>query len=164
MASLELHGTGTPLGDPIEMGAAAAVLALASSPRPLLASAAKSKIGHTEAAAGVMGLIHAVGGLGAGRAPALMHLSRVNPFLEPLLAAESGDSAGATAGRRWALPRQALGVPPAPSEASVTGVSSFAFQVGSAHHSHSHSLHACMAASLASREHQGSFAAVLLSG
>ena len=49
---LELHGTGTPLGDPIELGAAAAVLAGSSRSSPLGLSAAKSYLGHTEPAAG----------------------------------------------------------------------------------------------------------------
>ena len=69
VVSLQLHGTGTPLGDPIEAGAALAVLrpkAVASSSQPLDAgmpalvlSAVKSWMGHSEAAAGVMGLLHA---------------------------------------------------------------------------------------------------------
>ena len=60
VSHLQLHGTGTPLGDPIEMGAAAAVLVDGSQRvLPLAASTAKSWIGHTEAAAGVMGLTHA---------------------------------------------------------------------------------------------------------
>ena len=60
-----MHGTGTPLGDPIEVGAAATVLGdgtLTSSLQraaPLAVSTAKAWIGHTEAAAGVTGLTHA---------------------------------------------------------------------------------------------------------
>ena len=59
LSHLQLHGTGTPLGDPIEVGAAAAVL-VDSCPRELAlaATTAKSWIGHTEAAAGAMGLAH----------------------------------------------------------------------------------------------------------
>eukprot|EP00854_Cymbomonas_tetramitiformis_P021040 gene21040-25248_t len=52
---LQLHGTGTGLGDPIEMGAAAAVLlkgaAWASPKPPLSLAAVKSSIGHAEASA-----------------------------------------------------------------------------------------------------------------
>lgn len=64
MTALQLHGTGTPLGDPIELGAAQAVL-MGNSQReqPIQIAAAKSWIGHTEAASGVMGLLQAALGL-----------------------------------------------------------------------------------------------------
>ncbi len=58
---LEMHGTGTPLGDPIEVGAAAAVFGKPSWSVPsgveepsqaLCLGAVKSTLGHTEPAAG----------------------------------------------------------------------------------------------------------------
>ncbi len=56
VAALSMHGTGTPLGDPIEVGAAAAVLLqtqpASSSAAPLLLSASKSWMGHAEPASG----------------------------------------------------------------------------------------------------------------
>ena len=45
-----MHGTGTPLGDPIELGAAVAVLP--GSDMPVRMTAAKSRMGHAEPAAG----------------------------------------------------------------------------------------------------------------
>ncbi|AKT41315.1 type I polyketide synthase [Chondromyces crocatus] len=57
---IEAHGTGTPLGDPIEVQSIAAVLGEgrpASS--PVLLGTAKANIGHLEAGAGVAGLIKA---------------------------------------------------------------------------------------------------------
>jgi hypothetical protein len=65
MTALEMHGTGTPLGDPIEVGAALAVLAGGKSgvqyrDTPLSLWAAKSSLGHTEPAAGAAGILHAV--------------------------------------------------------------------------------------------------------
>ena len=70
VTALQLHGTGTPLGDPIELGAVQAVL-MSSSQRaaPVQIAAAKSWIGHTEAASGVMGLLQAALGLQMLTAP-----------------------------------------------------------------------------------------------
>ena len=65
VSALQMHGTGTPLGEPIEVGAAAAVLVDGAAQRQaaLAAGTAKSWIGHTEAAAGITGLAHATVGL-----------------------------------------------------------------------------------------------------
>lgn len=65
MAGLELHGTGTPLGDPIELHAAGKVLCPSTRgpvPRvpPLHAHAAKTAAGHAEPAAGGVGMLAAV--------------------------------------------------------------------------------------------------------
>ena len=58
---LEMHGTGTPLGDPIEVGAAAAVFGkpawsvldgVEEARQALCLGAVKSTLGHTEPAAG----------------------------------------------------------------------------------------------------------------
>jgi acyl transferase domain-containing protein len=61
-----LHGTGTPLGDPIELGALGQALGFigerttrAAPHRPLL-GAVKSCYGHTEGAAGLTGALLAV--------------------------------------------------------------------------------------------------------
>lgn len=64
IAHLEMHGTGTALGDPIEIGAAHAVLVEGGNRRiALAANTAKSIIGHTEAAAGAMGVAHTSAGV-----------------------------------------------------------------------------------------------------
>jgi len=77
---LEAHGTGTPLGDPIEVNAASAVYAEGRSPeRPLMMGSVKTNIGHLEAAAGVAGLIKVVLALQARKIPAHLHFSEPNP-------------------------------------------------------------------------------------
>ncbi|MFC5025774.1 amino acid adenylation domain-containing protein [Streptomyces coeruleoprunus] len=72
---VEAHGTGTTLGDPIE---AQALLATYGQDRPhdrpLLVGALKSNIGHSQAAAGVLGVIKMVLALRHGQVPGLVHL------------------------------------------------------------------------------------------
>ncbi|XWK88454.1 MAG: MupA/Atu3671 family FMN-dependent luciferase-like monooxygenase [Phormidium sp.] len=58
---IEVHGTGTALGDPIEVGALAAVFGHhRSKDQPLIIASVKTNIGHSEAAAGMSGLMKVV--------------------------------------------------------------------------------------------------------
>lgn len=80
---LEAHGTGTALGDPIEVAAATAVLAADRSPEtPLWLGAVKPNIGHLEAAAGVSGLIKIVLGLQHQTLPPHLHVEKPNPRID----------------------------------------------------------------------------------
>jgi amino acid adenylation domain-containing protein len=79
---LEVHGTGTPLGDPIEVGAAAAVLGQDREPsRPLYIGSVKTNIGHCEAAAGVAALIKTVLALQHAEIPPHLHVHEPNPLI-----------------------------------------------------------------------------------
>jgi acyl transferase domain-containing protein len=68
---VQMHGTGT-LGDPIEAGAAAAVLFESSRPVALMAS--KTWSGHAEPAAGMVALAHAQAALRGSQLLPLLHL------------------------------------------------------------------------------------------
>ncbi|WP_143079240.1 type I polyketide synthase, partial [Streptomyces monashensis] len=59
--AIEAHGTGTPLGDPIEAGALAEVFGPGrAGDRPVYLGSSKSNIGHAQAAAGVIGVMKMV--------------------------------------------------------------------------------------------------------
>lgn len=75
MNALQMHGTGTALGDPIEINAAlSALLNKSASGQPVAFTAHKSNAGHAESAAGLVGFTYAVLGLESQRLPALLHL------------------------------------------------------------------------------------------
>ena len=80
---LEAHGTGTQLGDPIEVRALAAALGAGRAPdRPILLGSIKTNIGHLEASAGVAGLIKAALSLHHGEIPAHLHFKTPNPYID----------------------------------------------------------------------------------
>ena len=58
--TVETHGTGTALGDPIEVEALRSVLGEGAAAVPLALGAVKTRIGHTEYAAGCAGVAKAV--------------------------------------------------------------------------------------------------------
>lgn len=74
---IEAHGTGTSLGDPIEIDALRSVFGPGE--RPLYVGAVKSSLGHLEAAAGLAGLIKAIACLQAQTLPANLHFRHLNP-------------------------------------------------------------------------------------
>ncbi|MCK9893435.1 type I polyketide synthase [Frankia sp. AgB32] len=78
---VQAHGTGTPVGDPIEFRALAEVYGRASR---CAVSSVKSNIGHTESAAGTAGLITAVLALQHGVVPGTLHLNELNKEISSL--------------------------------------------------------------------------------
>ncbi|OJB53036.1 SDR family NAD(P)-dependent oxidoreductase [Burkholderia ubonensis] len=82
---LETHGTGTPLGDPVEVQAIDAVYGRAEGRRaPLALGAVKANMGHGESAAGIAGLIKLVQLLRHDRLPPVAHLDALNPHFDGL--------------------------------------------------------------------------------
>jgi acyl transferase domain-containing protein/NADPH:quinone reductase-like Zn-dependent oxidoreductase/SAM-dependent methyltransferase len=79
----EAHGTGTPVGDPIEAGAIGAAFGKYRSPEePLYVGAVKSNIGHLEGASGVAGVIKAILALEKGVIPPNTNFKRPNPKID----------------------------------------------------------------------------------
>jgi polyketide synthase PksM/rhizoxin synthesis polyketide synthase/nonribosomal peptide synthetase RhiB len=79
---VELHGTGTRLGDPVEIGALRDALGAEAAPGQVAIGSAKAQIGHALAAAGVVGVIRAALALREGVVPPAAHLRSANPLLE----------------------------------------------------------------------------------
>ncbi|WP_269078123.1 type I polyketide synthase [Streptomyces sp. YIM 121038] len=136
---LETHGTGTPVGDPIEcraLGMAMGRSRGAADPLPI--GSIKTNVGHLEGASGIAGLLKAMLVLRHGAIPASLHatpLSQAIDFtalgLEPVLAARplevtarslvGVNSFGAGGSNAHAILAAAPSAPPAPAEATGHG-------------------------------------------
>ncbi len=80
---LEAHGTGTPLGDPIEIaGLNKAFRASTSETNFCSLGTAKANVGHLDVAAGGVGLIKTVLQIENRSIPGLLHFEQPNPHLE----------------------------------------------------------------------------------
>ena len=102
---LEAHGTGTALGDPIELRALNEVFGPASTPWCALGSV-KSSIGHADSAAGMAGLIKALWAIRDGVLPTTLHADEPNPALE----LDGSAFRLATAEEPWRSERRIAGV------------------------------------------------------
>ena len=77
---IETHGTGTPIGDPIELSALDQVFARRT--RPLRIGAVKTNIGHCDTAAGMAGLLKTILALQHRQIPATLHFQALNPLVD----------------------------------------------------------------------------------
>ena len=109
---VELHGTGTRAGDPVEAAALGAVLGAARPPRhPVVVGSAKTNVGHLSGAAGIVGFLKTVLSLRHRRIPASLNYETPNPAIQP-------DRLNLSVARE-------TGPWPAPDRELVAGVSSF---------------------------------------
>jgi acyl transferase domain-containing protein/acyl carrier protein len=109
---IEAHGSGTPLGDPIEARAIALAAEGRTAPMPL--GSVKSNVGHLEAAAGVAGLLKAALCVRHAELVPSLHAERLNPHLDGLAVRVTGAEA-------W------------PEGRRIAGVSSFGVSGTNAH-------------------------------
>jgi acyl transferase domain-containing protein len=119
---VEVHGTGTALGDPIELRSLAAALGRAAGravDTPLAIGAVKTNIGHLEPAAGIAGLIKVILALQKGKIPAHLHFEQVNPHID----LDAGPFTIPTALCPW----------PRGSKPRIAGVSAFGLSGTNAH-------------------------------
>ena len=116
---IETHGTGTALGDPIEVAALGQIFSNRKQNQPLTLGAAKTNIGHTEAAAGIAGLIKSVLAIQHHQIPANLHLTTPNPDI----AWDTLPFALPTEASPWA----------SPNSPHTAGVSAFGFNGTNAH-------------------------------
>ncbi|WRZ87654.1 type I polyketide synthase [Streptomyces sp. NBC_01007] len=79
---VEMHGTGTPVGDPIEAAALGRVLGGArGTDRPLAVGSVKTNVGHLEGAAGITGLLKVVLSIQHRALPASLNFESPNPAI-----------------------------------------------------------------------------------
>ncbi|MEU0738910.1 amino acid adenylation domain-containing protein [Streptomyces sp. NPDC006134] len=117
---VEAHGTSTPVGDPVEAAALGRALSIGREPGArCYVGSVKPNIGHTEAAAGIAGLIKTVLCLKHRTIPPHINLARLNPAIDP-------------ASLPYEIPRQVTGWPERRGPARA-GVNAFGFGGTNAH-------------------------------
>ncbi|KUI31921.1 polyketide synthase [Mycobacterium sp. IS-1742] len=116
---IEAHGTGTALGDPIELDALSAVFGDRGDAAPLVLGSVKTNLGHLESGAGVTGFIKTVLSVQRGYIPKHLNFERLTPHAGP----GASQFTIAADGMEW----------PAVTRARRAGVSSFGVSGTNAH-------------------------------
>lgn len=78
---IEAHGTGTAVGDPVEVAAIAQVYG-AGRDHPLPIGSVKANLGHMEAASGMAGLVKTILALKHRALPPQIHINTLNPHID----------------------------------------------------------------------------------
>lgn len=78
----ECHGTGTALGDPIEVGAFAKLYKKAKRFNPIIATTSKTNLGHTEGGAGIAGFLKCMLICNHAESCPNIHLRELNPHMD----------------------------------------------------------------------------------
>jgi acyl transferase domain-containing protein len=112
----ECHGTGTALGDPIELGALLYVLTASQPEHALTLATAKTNVGHSEWASGILGMIKCILLVTEAKSPPNLHLSKLNPHID-------------REGYPFIIPTETIGQ----ESAQFAGVSAFGFGGTNAH-------------------------------
>jgi acyl transferase domain-containing protein/acyl carrier protein/NADP-dependent 3-hydroxy acid dehydrogenase YdfG len=118
---IETHGTGTPVGDPIEANAVGGVVSEHRTEQEgnCFIGSVKTNIGHCEAAAGIAGLIKASLSIYHRELPPHLHLNCVNEKID-------------LAGLKLSIPTERVKLD-MPQEEIFAGVNSFGFGGSNAH-------------------------------
>ncbi len=82
VAYVETHGTGTAVGDPIEITALTKAFQSTGAKRTCAIGSLKSNVGHLDAAAGVAGFIKTVLALERRQIPPSLHFTKPNPLID----------------------------------------------------------------------------------
>ncbi|GFY74597.1 fatty acid synthase [Trichonephila inaurata madagascariensis] len=112
---VETHGTGTIVGDPVEVSAIADVFC-SGREEPLWIGSVKSNMGHAEPASGLCGLIKVLIGMENGLLPPNLHFRKPNPSIPALIRGQIR------------IPTQSV-----PWKADYAGISAFGFGGVNAH-------------------------------
>ncbi len=117
---IEAHGTGTPLGDPIEFQSLTQIFKKRNeNDPPVYVTSVKANIGHTETVSGMAGLLKTVLAMQHGIIPGQLHLHELNPHIR-------------LDGTRLVIPREPVEWR-SQSGPRVAGISSFGFGGANAH-------------------------------
>ncbi len=117
---IEAHGTGTKLGDPVEIGALGNVFCKQPRRKPLVVGSVKTNMGHLESSAGISALIKTIMMLKHGEIPPHVNFQTPNPHIPwDRLALELP-----LQGKTWSVDD---------GEARLAGISSFGFSGTNVH-------------------------------